>query len=409
MNKKKLSEIVNSENKWLFLYDIGPLSPINMASFSHQQEFSVEKVKRDYIFLSLLMIISALKAINIFLLQFFCRKYEFSVSCSHLLVTAESNYRHRPAMIYLEEKNIKDHIAFDSFNKKSYTRLSAIGIKDFISIFLIHFKQIDTLLSYESSKDLRKVIKNNAFNVAVYSYFCVLFKNLKVIKPDLTMLSSANLVSLASIRADITTHFFAHGLIRKEHRSKFPDYHYFHISSEDEEEYIYKNFLKSKVTVFPIDRVKVRSKKVLIFLHVIFHVDDIEGQRIRELILFFKAKGYEIILKGHPENETDNINIFAATYGAEILPNEDISTNDLINREQPSFIVGARTTVLCLSLRAGIIPVSISDKDHFAFDYMLYPMPKRVFFWKEDFDNIEKIVDQNLDYSEALESISFKS
>ena len=87
---------------------------------------------------------------------------------------------------------------------------------------------------------------------------------------------------------------------------------------------------------------------------------------------------------------------------------------------RPSFTIGWRSTALCESLRHGIVPISLSNKentkgilDHNIRFYTLdaeivYPFKKRTLSWKEEKERIFELLEDMSLYTKTLSELRMR-
>ena len=178
-----------------------------------------------------------------------------------------------------------------------------------------------------------------------------------------------------------------------------------YVYSQDEANLI-KNILPSAdVNIYQVEKVKHKLRRVICFLNFYFEKDKKEQEKLRDLIIFFQSNNFEVVLKHHKEFGGKNTKLFYESLGIKFIKEEDISTSSLLFKEKPYYTVGWRSTSLCVSLRAGIIPISLSEISDKGMSGIPYLFKDRVLFWKEDFDEIKSLVEEKSSYSEALSKL----
>ena len=398
---KLIEDDVNSSNKWLFQ---GP----EVTKLLNTEGVSVEvKEKRNYFFKIFLFFKSVFKIFYLYFLQYsFNKANNLPTSCENLLAKTERKYRHKNSLNYIDGKSDSSYKTFYVFKKESFTKLSKINLKRLLKELVSNFIELDAVLKKKLPNKLWESIEINSQNLATYSYFCALFKNIKISHPYINFFSESALVSQAALKENITTHYFSHGLIEEENKINFPKFNFIKLFSKEEADHIRNVSPNSCVSIYPVRKVKKKLKKILCFLRSGFDLAEEEQDRLGEVIDFFRSCGFEISVNPHPESNYGIIEALLKPLEVTVLSYQDMTTSNIISKEKPTFSIGWRSTALCVSLRAEVIPISLSDSSDLLFDRIIYPFNKRVKFWKEDFNEIKSLTEGKVSYSQVLHKLT---
>ena len=184
-------------------------------------------------------------------------------------------------------------------------------------------------------KELRKlIILNTANYLSIYSYYCCLFKKIKMLRSDVSLFSGgAELLSHAANKEKVKTFLLNHGLIgggwyrKKEVMYKYklnicnftyPDYNSIYVYSEDEKQY-------------------------LINLDLFIRYD------------------YEITIKEHPSYQGELSKKLCGKEGVTLFTDKGKNGAEIIKEILPRFSVSWGSTAICESLNLGVIPICTAE------------------------------------------------
>tara|TARA_B100001245_G_scaffold227338_1_gene203631 strand:+ start:1046 stop:2347 length:1302 start_codon:yes stop_codon:yes gene_type:complete len=432
--KNSINKLVNYENKWV-------IDVLHIEKFlSSNQNITYENSsKHKSFFLGFFLILGFFRIIELYLRQ---NNYEDSLiskETKHLIAETSHGYKGRDLsyrhnnyfLIFNPERKI-DYLIFDCFNKRIFTKLMRLSLKEIYSHLKNNYEQLNSLYNRINSSKLRRLILfNNAKNLGTYSYFCALFEKLSREREDVSLFhGGAVFISHAASLCTIKNHYLSHGLIPTYDINPLtlPKYDSIHIYSEEEKKHIEKLLPNTLVKMYPFRKIKTKTKKIICFVNPTYdYIYRVEGDeapendpyknsteinKLIEVIKLLKSFNYKIILKNHPSfANSATIDKISSSYNAELIKGNKISALELIYKEKPTFTVNWESTTVCESLNTGVIPLCLTDpRKRKWIDLYIYPFKKRALFWekKEDKELFRSLLERKESYERILSSLNFR-
>ena len=322
----------------------------------------------------------------------------------HIVLEVEREYRHKNYFKFYNEQRKKDFLLFNVFKVNEFTKIRKVSIKKLLYFFVANSKLLTK--REETNSQLRNLIgRNPSTSLATYCYFCGLFDEIKLIQPDsLIFHGGAALAAKAAKQQNLKTFWLSHGIVNPSNLA-IRDSDVIYVYSEDEKNFLEDKSVGSEIKLYPIKTIKSRSKTIIIFL---------DGNRTKEeegvlmqVIEIFKTHDYRIIFKTHPTfltiKEPDLYLRLRSAFSKKYFLTNDIDTEDLLSKEKPNFIVTWVSTAACISLRSGIIPISVELNENADAFSEPYPFKKRTIYWKEESSRLTEILFNPEEYQKNLD------
>ena len=432
--KQEIEELINYKNKWVIdIYHIEKYLSSNL------HEVNKAPTKNTSPLIVIFLVLGFLKIIELYLRQ---KNYKYPLlrkETKHLIAETSHGYKGRDLsyrynnyfLIFNPEKKI-DYLIFDCFNKRIFTKLMRLSLKEIYSHLKNNYKQLNSLYNRINSSKLRRLILfNSAKNLGTFSYFCALFEKLSREREDVSLFhGGAVFISHAASLYTIKNHFLSHGLIPTYDMNPLtlPKYDSIHIYSKEEKKHIEQLLPNTLVKMYPFRKIKTKTKKIICFVNPTYdNINQMEEEethendpyknskeisKLIEVIKLLKSFKYKIILKNHPSFAcSPTIEKISRSYNAKLINDNKISAIELIYKEKPTFTVNWESTTVCESLNTGVIPLCLTDsRKRNWIDLFIYPFKKRALFWekKEDKELFFSLLERKESYERVLSSLNFR-
>tara|TARA_B110000014_G_scaffold260569_1_gene250575 strand:+ start:16215 stop:17432 length:1218 start_codon:yes stop_codon:yes gene_type:complete len=392
-----LSKNINTSNKWL-LIGVKEREILNENNFKNQDN----KNKIKFFFLIFLSFLNIL--VTFFIHKWSGLKEGFESLPEHLVVKSDRSYRHHNYLRHINKNKVYPYRIFEVFNRKSYAKLKKLKFSKILFHFIKQYQLINKFCEEYRGLRISKLVKENALlNLAPYSFFLALFEEIKLDTPKINIFhSGSHLLALAANNSGISSTHLTHGLVINNLYSSYADDDHIYVYSKEEANFFEEFWPNAKVSIYPMQKVETKLKKITGFLQYESTFDDVKKKDLLDLLNFFNGMSYQVLVKPHPATDIESIKALKAlSNDLNILEHDEISTNELLVEQSPMFTFGWSSTALCESLRSGIIPINLSpeDDEHM---FMPYPFAKRALSWAKDKELIKGIVENKVDYLGAL-------
>jgi hypothetical protein len=313
--------------------------------------------------------------------------------------------------------DISQEKIIQAFEIKSIVSNEFIGLIPLYLEFFRHFSSARRYICFENKVySAKELVANLSSAIAIYSYFCLLFKLIK--DRDSTMeiyTGGAELASLAAISNGLTTHYMTHGLLglsalpeigpqafkeQKFSEDSFPSFSSIYVYSMEEQLYLTKRLPSAKINVYPFKPLSSQQKTIILFF------DDakqfFDAMLFQKIVDFFNAENFKIIGKEHPCNTSNLPEIFCQENNIELLKGSSLSAYEVIIQYKPKFVLGWPSTSLCESLNLGVIPICIPDTHPFFEFQNFYPFQSKTLAWSKDLNIIKSVMHSKEAYAQKL-------
>ena len=320
----------------------------------------------------------------------------------HIVLEVDRKYRHQNYFKLFNKKKNKDFLLINVFKPKEFTKIKRIPLKRLLYFFSVNY------LNYkkESQKKLNHelLLSKRASSFSNFCYFSALFNEIKINKPEtLVFHGGASFAAKASRDQGLKTYWIFHGMVDKS-RMPLEGSDIIFVYSKEDQEFLMERFKDSEIRLIPSIEVRERLKVVIVF----FDGEKEDTETLIEVLNLFKENKYKIIFKTHPTflglKEPKLYSKIRSLYGDTNFLKSHIDTEELLEKEKPSFVITWLSTAACISLRAGVIPICIeknAEADYFKLP--CYPFRKRTIFWKEESNKVKEIIYNPEEYKENLD------
>ena len=322
----------------------------------------------------------------------------------HIVLEIEREYRHKNYFKFYNQDYKKKFLLFNVFKVDEFTKVIKVSLTNLLYFFLINCKFLKK--TQKENSEFRLLIgESPSSSLATYCYFCALFKEIKIIQPDsLVFHGGAALAAKAAKDQGLKTYWLTHGTVNPSNYA-IKDSDVIHVYSEEEKKYLENKSLNSEIKLYPINKVKRKSRTAIIFLGGDKTKE--EEKTLKEIIDILKTHEYKIIFKTHPtfltSTEPDLYIRLRTAFQEESFLSEEIDTEELLLREEPSFVITWLSTAACISLRSGVIPICIEQNESASDFYDTYPFKKRTIYWKEESFRLIEILSKPEEYQKNLD------
>ena len=346
---------------------------------------TLKNLQRNYFKLAILFLYGFIQLFYLFIIQ---KKGGSNFKqCDHYLIKTGVDHMHQNYYTFFNLDEALPCIELEVFNKKSITSIKKISAYKLMQSFFQNYSIFKENTNFTGSKLNQLLFDKGMKSIAIYSYWCALFKEMSSENKNATLFSCGPYIpGCAASCNGIKTIYLAHGLIDRFYAN--PAYSEARVFSKEEQTEYMSYLGHTKVDLYPIAYKKNFNKQVIIFLGAIDL--EMDFQDLSELINFFNKKGFLIIVKTHPSNAYSNIlDNLSKIHNIDKIVREKLNGIEAINKYQPQFTVGWSSTGLCESLRAGVIPICLSTKSDPYINNALYPIIQRSIFWYDERDLID--------------------
>jgi len=378
LNKSKIAPNV----RWLF----GGLNTLKFSSDIRSNQRSLKNSKKNYLKAAILLLYGLIQILYLYITQ---TKTGINLKqYNHYVIKADEDHMHQNYHRFVNSDGSQPFIYLEVFNKKNFTSIKKISkyklLKSFYKNYCIYKQNSDFI----NSKLNQLVFSKGLKSIAIYSYWCCLFKEISAENKNAVLFSFSpfSLAGYAATCNSMKTIYLAHGLVAKF--ISIPAYSEAYVySKEDQTELI--NYLgHKKIDLYPIACIKNITKHIVVFLGA--NDSRMTFQDLSDLINFFKKRDFIIIVKTHPANAySDILNDLSKINHIDKIIRDRQNAIQAINKYQPQFTVGWSSTGLCESLRAGVIPICLSKKANHVVDIAIYPIIRRSISWYDEKDLID--------------------
>ena len=411
-----LKEVIKPENKWLFLHE-------DITTFLVKEDIKINLGSIRFGFVSLFFLFyGLLKLLALYLVQ----KNSSSIKGHFprdIVAITSADHMHKNYFDYVNKNKKNNYIFLEPFNKKKFTKIFKLSLSDLIKELFSNYKELSILLGSSIPKELRKlIILNTANYLSIYSYYCCLFKKIKMLRSDVSLFSGgAELLSHAANKEKVKTFLLNHGLIgggwyrKKEVMYKYklnicnftyPDYNSIYVYSEDEKQYLINLGLNSEIKTYPIEGISNHKNEVIIFLDL--YDSDMKENQINELVDLFISYDYEITIKEHPSYQGELSKKLCGKEGVKLFADKGKNGAEIIKEILPRFSVSWVSTAICESLNLGVIPICMAEPEDGFFPFIVYPIKKRSYLWERDSKKIKYLLKNIPEYQNELKGLKAK-
>lgn len=124
---------------------------------------------------------------------------------------------------------------------------------------------------------------------------------------------------------------------------------------------------------------------------------------VEPFLRFLDGLGVTVIVRHHPSTSDMEGREWLGRY---VVDDASRTFLESLKTYRPTLVVSWFSTTLALALRAGILPVCVSDPDEAVFDQMIYPMRERVLFWPRDERLIARAIRVHGDYGRVVDDLT---
>lgn len=412
-----LKEVVKPENKWLFLHE-------DITTFLVNEDATIKLEPYRFRFISLFFLLyGLLKILALYSIQ----KNSISVRDNFpqdIVAITSADHMHKNYFGFVNKSKKSNYLFLESFNKKKFTKIFKLKLIDLLKEFFSNYKELSILLGSSIPKELRKmIILNTANYLSIYSYYCCLFKKIKVLRKNVRLFSGgAELLSHAANKEKVKTFLLNHGLIgggwyrKKEVMYKYklniciftyPDYDFIYVYSKDEKDYLTNLGLNSEIKIYPIEEITDYKDEIIIFLDL--YDSDMQENQIKELMELFISYDYKITIKEHPSYKGVLSKELCRTKGVTLFTDKESNGTEIIREILPRFSVSWVSTAVCESLNLGVIPICMADPEDGFFPFIVYPIKKRSYLWERDSKKIKYLLKNISEYQDELRGLKQKA
>ncbi|MBT4732296.1 hypothetical protein HOB87_10050 [Candidatus Woesearchaeota archaeon] len=355
---------------------------------------------------------SLLKILFYYIKQYFILRVKPYLKDAPFILKVSRGYDHKNILKTLKLSE-DETILVDVFNFNDLMKLEKVSLNSLIKNLIYLIKCLDTIkISPSLPSNVIKIANNEGYkNIATYAYLLSFFAKFKENNEESSICSGGGWVaSHIAIFAGIRCSFMCHGLMGLVYIALMPKFNTIYVYSEDEKIYLRSIGILSNIRIYPFRKLHSRNKLVVIFSRE--EGEGIDYKILESIVGLFKHFGYHIHLRGHPRVPmSKELREWCNNNGLTIIAN-DINQNgsSIIEKIEPSFVIGVLSTVLCESLNMGVIPINAWGNKAIGLIQNMndgpYNFDKRCFSWETEKRTIDDILLERIGYNEALHTLN---
>jgi len=404
-----IESIISSKNNWMLAH-----KEANDYLLSKKPQIKESIFIFRFFFRILFSLIGSVRVISLYFKQnknniLAGKKIDHLIGSTQLGYNENLKYRYANYFKIYNSENKKKYFIFDEYDKYQFTGIYSLSLFDLFLEVNSNAKESAGFISQINDVNFKKLtLLFTIQNLSFFSYFSLLFRSLKKINHNLEFFNGGSeLFACAAINEDVKTNLLKHGLMSRVSKLSFIDYSNIYVYSSDEKEYLDKINKQTLVRTYKFTKIKKRMSRVLILGNPINLTQSNELKLISEISIFFNDLNFETFYKYHPSvTKIEQKKISAKLNIATI--NNKADCNKIIHEILPMFCFGWRSTGLCESLNAGVIPVTtaMEAESSLLSQYnFIYPFHKKSLSWDLDQMLIKKLSNENYKYEEILSKL----
>ena len=381
--------------------------------YGKQYLFIVQYIVMPYIFLKVFV-----RVAYYYIKQFRFNLTHNSKTVKLIVLSSGRNYSVNNIRKLFEIDNDNDkYILINSFIMEDYMRNGRVTMRIMLNNLLASFREFYSVLPHVKYKVvLHLLLKNGASNISIYVYLRSFFQQVGSLYNGIGVYSEGALLSShASISSGLKTIYFTHGLREMVYLDCFPEYDRIYLYSKDEKSYLKKIGIKSKISIYPISKLKFHNNNVIFFMPSFASDDYFNWKETKiffsNLVQIFKEFDYGVYIKVHPLAKSSNK--FSKEYGLQSYNwskifdlscfeyIDGLDGESVINKVNPSFVVGWGSTALCESLNMGVIPITMWDT-RWNETESIFPINRRALLWPSEMKMVKDLLKEKTSYNNVL-------
>jgi hypothetical protein len=355
---------------------------------------------------------SLLKILFYYIKQYFILRVKPYLKDAPFILKVSRGYDHKNILKTLKLSE-EETILVNVFNFNDLMKLEKVSLNSLIKNLIYLVKCLNTIkISPSLPSNVIKITINEGYkNLATYAYLLSFFAKFKENNEESAIYSGGGwIASHIAIFVGIRCSFMYHGLMGLVYIALMPKFNTIYVYSEDEKKYLRSTGILSNIIIYPFRKLHSRNKLVVIFSRE--EGEGIDYKTLESIVGLFKHFGYHVHLRGHPRVPMSKGLIeWCNNNGLTIIAN-DINQNgsSIIEKIEPSFVIGILSTVLCESLNMGVIPINAWGNKAIGLIQNMndgpYNFDKRCFSWETEKRTIDDILLERIGYNEALHTLN---
>lgn len=297
-------------------------------------------------------------------------------------------------------------------NAISYQGVNSLGIPRLLPMLKMcaalafgHTRRLKTAIP-EIADHVSDFLTVSAFNLApyiTYRHVWRLAKN-KGLK-EVTFIA-ADMSAFAGVDENVFSIFHQHGLLNIP--VIIPRVNRMEVITECEEIY-FKSALKQTVVVrqpSAIHKNSTAKNNTLLILPFSLSVEP-ELHIIDGMIQWAENHNYQVVIRPSPTTPPEVMAVYRQHFAKYTFDDNQRSFTDTLACLNPKLVAAWWSTALVTALEYGCLPISLSNPDSCAtLTTMIYPMAKRVLFWRRDQTQIQHAVETENNFQSQLQYLN---